>query len=271
VSGKWEWRVGLVEAAVVVGVLAVLLVATLRSPGSAPTVLPVRIAAAADLRFALDDAMAAFHADHLNVAPEVVYGSSGTLASQIANGAPFDLFMSADVEYPRQLAAKGLVEPGSEFRYADGRLVVWVPNGSPIDVKTAGVKAAADPRVAHVAIANPAHAPYGRAAVAALRAAGVYDAVQPKLVLGESVAQAMQFVQSGSADVGIVALSLAMAPTARAAGEYAIVPAGTYPKLEQAGVILRNAREQAHGIREFLLSERGRAVLKRYGFDPAEP
>jgi molybdate transport system substrate-binding protein len=226
----------------------------------------VSVAAAADLRFVLEDLTAAFRAAHAGVDVAVTYGSSGTFYAQLLNRAPFDLFLSADVDYPRQLAAQGLAH--GVFTYADGRLVVWVPASSPIDVTALGMSALAAPHVAHVAIANPAHAPYGRAAEAAMRRSGVYDRVKPKLVLGENVGQALQFVQSGAADVGLVALSLAVSPAVGSAGRYWDVPLDMYPRIEQGGAILQWAAdaEAARLFCEFMTSARGRATLKRYGF-----
>lgn len=256
--------------------LALLLAAELRSPDSTPmgtpsAPLPLRIAAAADLRFALDELIPAYRKEHPGVEPEVTYGSSGMFYAQILNGAPFDLFMSADLEYPRQLATRGLTVPGSEFIYGAGQLAVWIPMASPLDVEKKGLDILGDPRIAHVAIANPAHAPYGRAAEAAMRAANVYEGIRTKLVLGENVAQALQFVQSGSADVGVVALSLVISPTMKDAGRYSIVPAKLYPALEQGGVVLRtDGIDRARDFRKYLLGDTARDVLKRYGFDRSE-
>ena len=228
----------------------------------------VRIAAASDLRFALDQLAAAFREAHPGVTLSVSYGSSGNFYAQLLNGAPFDIFLSADVAYPRQLADRGLVAPQSEFTYGIGRLVVWVPAASAIDVERRGLGALTDPSIAHVAIANPAHAPYGRAAEAALQAAGIYDAVKAKLVLGESVSQALQFVQSGAADAGVVALSLALSPTVVPQGRYAPVPLHLYPRMEQGGVVLRAAanHDAAIAFRAFMVDESARIVLKRFGF-----
>jgi molybdate transport system substrate-binding protein len=228
----------------------------------------VRIAAAADLRFALEELTALFGKEHSDVAVSVSYGSSGTEYAQLVNRAPFDLFLSADVTYPRQLAQRGLTLPDAEFTYAFGRIVLWVPASSSIDVARLGMSALKEPTIAHVAIANPEHAPYGRAAEAAMRSAGVYDLVRSKLVFGENVSQALQFVQSGSADVGIVALSLALSPTVAHAGRFWEVPLDAYPRLEQGGTILQWASnpDAARSFRSFMLGADGRAVLKRYGF-----
>lgn len=210
------------------------------------------IAAAADLNFALADL-----ASHYPGPLEISYGSSGNFYTQIHNGAPFDVFLSADVEYARKLAAS----PDAVFTYAIGRLVVWVPASSPLDP----AMALRSDTVKHLAIANPQHAPYGRAAEAALRTMGLYDAVKPKLVLGENIVQTFQFVESGAADVGIVALSLALAPAARGRGRYWEIPLNAYPRMEQGGVILKDSAA-ARSFRSFLLGAEGRRILKQYGF-----
>ena len=227
----------------------------------------VRVAAAADLNVVLGDVITRFGAAH-DVDVSVSYGSSGTFYAQLLNQAPFDIFLSADVAYPNQLAARGLTLPQSEFTYAIGRLALWAPASSTLDVEHDGLQALTRASIAHVAIANPDHAPYGRAAVAALQAAGVYDRLRPKLVLGENVAQAMQFVQSGSAEAGLVALSLALAPAVRGKGRLFEIPASTYPRLEQGGTILKWAADvdAARALRGFLMSADGKAILKQGGF-----
>jgi molybdate transport system substrate-binding protein len=228
----------------------------------------VRVAAAADLKFALDEVVAEFAGGHPGIRVEVTTGSSGNLFAQLSNGAPFDLYLSADVEYPRQLIDAGLAVRESEFVYAVGHLVVWVPRASPLDVQKLGVRALLDPAVRKVAIANPRHAPYGRAALAALKSLGVYEQVRDRLVLGENIQQTAQFVHTGAADAGLLALSLAVAPPLRDEGRYAEVPADAYPRIEQGGVILARAqdREAAEALRTFLTSQEGKAVLHRYGF-----
>ena len=227
----------------------------------------VRIAAAADLNAALGDLIAGFGASH-KVDVGVSYGSSGTFYAQLLNRAPFDMFLSADVAYPRRLAQQGLTVPGSEFTYATGRIVLWTASNSQLDAATGGLQTLLSDGVTHVAIANPDHAPYGRAAVAALQHAGVYDRVRPKLVFGENVAQAMQFVASGAADAGIVALSLAMAPATRSTGRWFEIPAADYPAIEQGGVILQWATdvEAAKAMRAYIMSAAGQRILKQYGF-----
>jgi molybdate transport system substrate-binding protein len=196
---------------------------------------------------------------------QTAYGSSGNFYAQIRNQAPFDIFLSADAEYPRKLIAEGIGARDSLFVYAAGRIVVWVPASSPLDPATA-LRAAS---VRHIAIANPQHAPYGRAAEAALRSLGLYDSIAGKLVLGEDVAQTLEFVQSGAADVGIVALSLALAPPVRGQGRYWEVPGTAYPKIEQGGVVLKDS-QAAREFRSFLLGAGARRILKQYGFSLPE-
>lgn len=227
----------------------------------------LRIAAAADLRFALEELLAVYREAHPDVEVRATYGSSGTLFAQLEHEAPFDLYLSADVSYPRRLAEEGLVAPPGAFTYAVGRIVVWVPADSSLDVERLGLRALLQPSVRAVAIANPEHAPYGRAAVAAMRWAGVDGAVEDRLVLGESAAQAAQFVQAGAADVGIIPLSLALAPGVE--GRWFLVPAQAHPAIVQGGAILRWASDPgaARAFVELLLGRTGRRVLGRYGFE----
>jgi len=227
----------------------------------------VRIAAASDLKFALEELQPLLDAAHPGVTVQATYGSSGTFLQQITEGAPFDLFLSADLQYPQKLADAGLADRRDVFAYAVGRLVVWTPEGSPVD-PAPGLRVLADPRVEKVSIANPAHAPYGRAAVAALRTTGVHEQVRSKLVLGESVSQAAEFVQSGGADVGVVAMSLVLSDPLRDEGRWVEVPLSDFPQLLQGGVVLRDAAdvEAARAVRDTMLSEPGRELLRRYGF-----
>ncbi|QRN93717.1 molybdate ABC transporter substrate-binding protein [Archangium violaceum] len=272
----------IVKGSLVVGVLLILgagLAAGLRGGGgsAAPETTPsseagkkrvLTIAAASDLKFALDEWVTLFRAKNPDAEVRVTYGSSGNFSAQIANGAPFDLFLSADVSYPRTLAARGLVHESGVFLYAVGRIVVWVPKDSPLPVEKLGMKALLEPAAKRIAIANPQHAPYGRAAEAALKSQGVYDAVKDKLVLGENIAQTAQFVQSGSADAGIIALALALAPAMKEQGRAWEVPLDAYPRMEQGGAILARARdvELAKRFRDGLLGPDGEALLKRHGF-----
>jgi molybdate transport system substrate-binding protein len=233
----------------------------------------VRVAAAADLKFALDDISAAFRTQHPDITVQVSYGSSGNFFAQLSNRAPFDMFFSADVDYPRQLIAQGLAAKDTAFLYAVGRLVVWVPRVSALEPARLGIHALADPAVRKIAIANPKHAPYGRAAEAAMKTLGVYETVRERLVYGENIAQTAQFVQTGAADIGIIALSLAVAPALKDDGRYWEVPLDSYPRIEQGGVILPWAADvaAAQALRAFVLGTDGRAILHRYGFFLPEP
>ncbi|MGA9723795.1 MAG: molybdate ABC transporter substrate-binding protein [Candidatus Binatus sp.] len=226
----------------------------------------IKIAAASDLTFAFKDVVARFQ-NQTGVAVKLTYGSSGNFFAQIQNGAPFDLFFSADVSYPEKLEAAGLAEPGTIYEYASGKLVMWVPNASKLDLSRS-LAALLDPRVGKIAIANPQHAPYGVAAVAAMRHAGVYDQIKSKLVLGENISQTAQFVQSGNADVGLLALSLAVAPAMTNSGRYIEIPAADYPPLIQAAVILKSSRNQelASQFLKFLKEPETMALMERYGF-----
>ena len=226
----------------------------------------VSVAAAADLSFAMDEIARQYHRLHPGVELRTAYGSSGNFYAQIRNGAPFDVFLSADMEYPRKLAQEGIGAPDSVFVYGAGRLVVWVTAKSGRNPETA----LRDSSIRSVAIANPQHAPYGRAAEAALRSLGLYRELGGKLVFGENVAQALSFVRSGAADAGIVALSLALAPAARRQGRYWEIPQAAYPPIRQAGIVLKPSAG-ARDLRSFLLSAGGRAILERYGFTRGEP
>jgi molybdate transport system substrate-binding protein len=260
-----RWLAGGVAA-----VLAALLVAGTAGCGGGPgEQATVRVAAASDLRYALDEVVDGFTAGRPEVRVEVSYGSSGALFQQLVNGAPYDLYLSADGSYVRRLVDLGLADPADAFGYAVGRLVVWAPDGSPVDPDR-GIAAVAG--AGRVAIANPEHAPYGGAAVAALRAAGLYDRVEPRLVLGESVAQAAEFAASGNAEVALVAASLALSPPLREAGRWQEVPPELYPRLDQAGVVLAGAAAAgpARSLRDHLTGVAGAAVLERYGFGPPE-
>jgi molybdate transport system substrate-binding protein len=218
------------------------------------------------LKFALDE-LGAQYEKQTGAKIDVSYGSSGNFFAQIQNGAPFDVFLSADIEYPRKLEAAGLAEPGTLYEYAVGRIAIWMPADAHADLAKLGWKALLEPRVEKIAIANPEHAPYGRAAVAALRKAGIYEQVRVKLVYGENIAQAAQFVASGNAQAGILALSLAVSPPMRK-GQRWEVPANMHPPIEQGAVILKNAKDKegARAFVAFLKSAAGRKILESYGF-----
>jgi len=240
-----------------------------RTEGDTPTT--VRVAAASDLQFAMAEIEETLVGSGAAVRVEVTYGSSGTFYQQLVNGAPFDLYLSADLSYPQDLVDAGLADADDLFEYGVGRLVVWAPTSSPVD-PTIGLAALMSDEVRHIAIANPEHAPYGRAAVAAMESAGVLDAVATKLVLGENISQAAEFVQSGSAEVGVIALSLALSPQMTDAGSWVEVPLDTYPLLRQGGVVLCSAQDPgaARAVRDVIVGDEGRAILARYGFTPSD-
>lgn len=226
----------------------------------------IRVAAAADLHFAMADLSGQFE-KQTGIKVNVTSGSSGNFFSQIQNGAPFDLFFSADIEYPRKLVAAGLAEPETLREYAQGRIVIWALTDAKIDVAKQGWRALLDASVQKIAMANPEYAPYGRAAVSAMQKAGIYERVKPKLVYGENISQAAQFVQSGNAQAGIIALSLAISPGMKE-GKIWEIPAETYPPLEQGAVVLKSAKNKnaARAFLEFVGSAAGRKILEKHGF-----
>jgi molybdate transport system substrate-binding protein len=232
----------------------------------------VRVAAAADLKFAMAQLAEQFEKETGTIV-NVTYGSSGNFFSQIQNGAPFDLFFSADVEYAKELEVAGFAEPGTLYTYAVGRIVIWMPAGTKVDVAKEGWNSLLDASVQKIAIANPQHAPYGRAAVAALQKAGIYEQVKSKLVYGENISQAAQFVQSGNAQAGIIARSLAVSP-GMSDGKAWEIPADMHPPIEQAAILLNGAKskKEARAFLEFVKSAAGQRVLVKYGFavPPAE-
>ncbi|GGC56832.1 molybdate ABC transporter substrate-binding protein [Hoyosella rhizosphaerae] len=208
--------------------------------GTSPGTETIRIAAASDLRFALDNIIDEYTNDNPDVDITVSYGSSGMFVQQLLNGAPFDIYLSADRTYVDDVVDGGLASASDTFAYAGGRLAVWTRNDSGIDVSD-GLTMLLNENVRRIAIANPAHAPYGRAAQEALDAAGVADAVRSKIVTGENIGQAAEFVASGNADVGIIALSLAVSPQLSEVGVYVEIDAGLFSPLHQAGVVLSSA------------------------------
>ena len=240
--------------------LAILLVLI-----SAGTAQKLSVAAAADLGSVLPEIAAQYKKQG---GPEIKFsfGSSGNLTTQIQNGAPFDVFFSADEDYPRRLVEQGLAENDSFYRYAVGRLVVWGPKGSLPKFEQRGLAALADAGCTKIAIANPKFAPYGRAAEAALRHAGIYDAIGARLVVGENVSQAAQFLESGNARCGLIPLSHAL--RMKSPGEYWALPLDAYPTLNQAAVVLTHSRQKgpARTFLEFLRTPEATSLLRRHGF-----
>jgi len=222
------------------------------------------VAAAADLKFAMAEVAGNFRAQHPGDSIEVIYGSSGKFFTQIVNGAPFDLYFSADIAYPRELERKGLAA-GTARPYAVGRIVLWS-----LKPELSGLTLQDLPRapIARFAIANPQHAPYGLRAREAMQRACVWEAMQARLVLGENIAQTAQFVDSGAADAGIVALSLVLSPVMQGKGAYSLIPAEWHAPLEQGYATLARARDNhlARAFSDYMATESARAVMRRYGF-----
>lgn len=222
------------------------------------------IAAAADLKFALDKIIEQFKQCHQDDKVTVVYGSSGKFHTQIMMGAPYDLFFSADIELPRKLKQQHLAA-SEVIPYAYGRLVLWSADR---DASKMDLSSLTDPSIRHIAIANPKHAPYGQRAVDALKSAAIWQQIEPKLVYGENIAQTAQLVQSGNAQVGIIALSLALSPTLSKRGGYWLIPDTLHPPLEQGYIITSRAHGNhlAHEFADFMHSEAATAIMAYYGF-----
>jgi molybdate transport system substrate-binding protein len=236
----------------------------------------LRIAAASDLSAAMQKLVPLFEKQsgmHVSVS----LGSSGNFFAQIQNGAPLDVFLSADKSYPEKLEQAGLAAAGTLTPYARGRLVLWTLKTSGLRFETkagntlgGGLEPLLGPEARKIAIANPEHAPYGRAAVAALQHYRIHDQVKSKLVLGENISQAAQFVQSGNADVGLIALSLVLSGPLAESGRYVLLPEESYPAIEQAGIVVRASKNKdtAKRFLQFLASAEGQAVLHELGFGP---
>jgi molybdate transport system substrate-binding protein len=227
----------------------------------------ITVAAAADLSVALKE-IAANYEKQTGAQVKLSFAASGALTQQIQNGAPFDLFFSADMDYPRQLIAAGDADGATLYRYAVGTLVLWAPTGSPLDPEHQGIKVLSDPSVKKIAIANPQHAPYGRAAVAALKHFGVYEQVQERLVMGENVSQAAQFVESGNAQVGLIALAHAVPLAMRGEGKFWKVPVEAYPALDQGVVVISRSqhKREAAAFVDYIKTKDAADVMRRYGF-----
>lgn len=227
----------------------------------------VTIAAAADLKFALEEVLAGYQQQHAEPV-RATYGSSGNFYVQLTQGAPFAIFMAADETLIQRLAAQGLTRDDGDL-YALGRIVLFAPNAAPFSADpefTDLRRALAAGHIGKFAIANPDHAPYGRAAREALTAAGLWTALEPHLVRGDNVAQTAQFAVSGAAQGGIFALSLALAPVFANAGHYALIPAALHQPLRQRMVLMHAADSAATAVYQYLKSPAARAVLRRYGF-----
>jgi molybdate transport system substrate-binding protein len=240
-------------------------------PSKAPTPAAkeskLTVAAAASLRFALPEIIAAFEKEKKGTKVEAIYGSSGSLSQQIAAHAPFDVFLSADENYAVELVRQRHGVGGSILRYATGRLALWVPRDSPLDISK-GMEVLSDPSVKKIAIANPKLAPYGVAAEESLKSAGIYEAVKDRLALGENIAQTAQFVESGAAQAGLIALSLVVAPEMKDKGHSWTVPESSHTPIVQSGCISAYSKDQrlAEAFMAFLQSDPAREVLRRDGF-----
>jgi molybdate transport system substrate-binding protein len=232
-----------------------------------PSPAQVKVAAAANLKTAADELKRAFEARQPGVEISLTFGASGTFFAQLQQGAPFDLFLSADREYPARLVAAGLARAEDERIYAFGKLAAWLPPGSTLDLEGQGLAAIAAPGVRRIAMANPAVAPFGRATEAALRSAGIHEAVKGRLVLGTSVAQAAQFATTGAADVAFLPYALTLGKEL-AGGAVYLVPESLYPRIEQSGVVLTAAGEagRARQFLAFLTGDEGRAILAKHGY-----
>jgi molybdate transport system substrate-binding protein len=227
----------------------------------------ITVAAAADLTYAMKDLAAQFQ-KQTGSTVNISFGASGNFYAQIASGAPYDVFFSADSEYPAKLAAAGKIDKASLRVYAVGSLVLWLPNSSPVNLQKLKMDAVLDPAVKKIAIANPDHAPYGRAAMAALEHYQLVGVVKDKLVLGENVSQAAQFVQSGNAQAGFIAESVALSPTMKNSGKFWMIPSASYPGLVQSAGILTSSKhkQRAQAFIDFVTSADGKRVLAQYGF-----
>jgi molybdate transport system substrate-binding protein len=248
--------------------IALLLIAT---TASAETKL--FIAAAADLRFVMPELVKLFKKDNPDTFVQTSFESSGTLAAQIEEQAPFDIFFSADSSYPQRLVEKGLAEGNRDYIYARGSLVIWYSKNAQLHFSrtdlSKGMKLLLDPRIKKIAIANPNHAPYGKAAVAALQKEGVYDLVKNKLVIGDNIAQAAEFAETGAASVGVLALSLASSVQLRQEGDFFAVPKSDYPPLVQSMLVVKdcNDKTQAEKFKNIVLDPKNKALFNQYGFE----
>jgi molybdate transport system substrate-binding protein len=228
----------------------------------------VAVAVAANMKPAFTELAARFEAKNPGVEVKATFGASGNFFAQITNGAPFDLFLSADAEFPAKVVEKGFAA-GKAFTYAYGKLVVWVPKSSTLDLEGKGLAALADPSVQRIAIASPEVAPYGRAAKAALEKAGLSEQLEGRLVMGQNVSQTAQFVQSGNAQAGFIPLSLAKVPPLSEEGRAWPVPPSSYQRIEQAGVVIKGAKQAslARELAAFITGDGAKEVFERYGYD----
>jgi len=227
----------------------------------------ILIATASDLNFAMNEICRAFEKSHPGIKVEVSYGSSGNFYAQIKQGAPYDIFFSADASYPALLEEEGFAVKGQRHLYSIGKIVLWVPKKSALNPHE-GLKIVLESNVKKLAIANPKHAPYGRAAEESLRYYGLLDKVQDKLVYGENISQTAQFVQTGAADAGIIAMSLAISPKMTSDGNYWIIPTESYSRLEQGYAVLQRGKGKSSvkTFLKFVQGKKGKKILSDFGF-----
>jgi len=227
----------------------------------------ILVAAASDLNFAMNEICRAFEKPHPGIKVEVSYGSSGNFYAQIKQGAPYDIFFSADASYPSRLEEEGFAVKGQRQLYAIGKIVLWIPKKSALGPQK-GLNVVLEPELKKLAIANHKHAPYGRAAEESLRYYGLWDKVQDKLVFGENISQTAQFVQTGSADAGIIAMSLAISPSMAESGSYWVIPTESYSRLEQGYAVLQRGKGKSSvkTFLEFVQGKKGEKILSDYGF-----
>lgn len=244
-----------------VGILALLVsIPTLQARET------ITIAAAADLVYCVPELNTAFGKQHPDVELTVTNGSSGMFFTQIRQGAPIDVYMSADMSYPRKLAEEGSADRKSLTLYAIGRIVLWTMDPD-VNINV-GMAVMRDAKVQHIALANPEHAPYGRAGKAAIEKAGFWKEIEPKVVYGENIVQAKQYAESGNAEIGILALSLVRAPTMAGKGRYWVIPEDMYPPLEQGAALTTFGKDKV-GARQyikFLRTPEARKIFEKYGF-----
>ncbi len=227
----------------------------------------ILVAAASNLRFAMHEICRDFQKENPSIQTKVSYGSSGNFFAQIKQGAPFDIFLSADAAYPELLEKEGLTVEGMSKTYAVGEIVLWFPKYSKVD-SDKGMQTVTFPEVKKLAIANPKHAPYGRAAEESLRYYGLWEKVEGKLIYGENISQTAQFVHTGAADAGIVALSLAISPKMLQEGRYWVIPDESHSDIEQIYVVLKKGKgkKSVRKFLDFIHGEKGSKILSRYGF-----
>jgi molybdate transport system substrate-binding protein len=241
----------------------------------APGQTPLRVAAAADLEPVLPPILAEFEKTN-GIHVEATYQASAALTTQIRNGAPFDLFLSADMGYPKRLISDGLADSAGSadssapINYANGTLVLWARKDS--SLPSPSIELLRSPALRRLAVANPDRAPYGRAAVAALTNLNLYDSLRARLVTAENISQAAQFVDSGNADAGLISLTSALTPRLSSSGQYFVIPRDLYPPIQQGAVIVSKTTErvEAHKLLDYLLSAPIQARLAHAGLTPAK-